>query len=923
MSFSYSLSSTSRGRGDDVTPFPPELDDAMLEDRLEQARQNRTNYYRRMLASRTRPLDDPLVSRKSVGSYTSGSGGSPSISDTPGTVPVPNIPQPHCSWRFYTSYDNGEWKRHAVPVDHDVEDILREPTKTPRRERDKVSPPHSHLPSLESSSSIRRARQAGGSLAACLQPRAKRTSESSNDVVATAGSRVVGLQVPGGQVINGLDAQLPGQLGPAELMGLCGGNEELVRQILEGGGLVAAFDGENHPPGKVKQEFSSKYMSTVTVTQPAAGAKNPGVQGEGGATDVAKMESDGAGVPKSRRPRIYGFQEKIIIPTKYKTSAENQENDGVTAVKTDSTGHYTGSKVNQDAGKVNGVVSSGTDDVKTETTRVVVDRSSTLRSSPGRTRTSPESQKVKVVVVNSGSDVESDRRSEERKEAEEEQKKKKKDEGGELAEVVQKEPGTKETFPPFVMQEGLTPMENFQAFQENFRRQFENTSVEKKDGAVEREEQEVEKKGGSSTSSHPGQRLFSKDEQTFSDVGPDGQKRDGKVVHTYEVVTTATTADGDLSPPTGDEGPSSIKEISITPVGAVRSQLTAAAILSPPAERRRYNDGAVVNARGTSPFGGGGDDHRSVKIIRETGSTPALSQKKTVEIVREHRGATGGRSPVAVRRTVAEESSFASPKSEERRGVRTSGGGDVSIFDQTGSLFKQLSPRPRAEREREFASPRDTRQWSRDQGGGGGDGGGGYTGRTAAAATTTATRTWTDGSAEQPQGARRKVVIVREMDTAAGGGATDGGDGEGQRSAISSSSSSKKTVEIVREGVGEPAGHHPSSIVFREPDGRADQSGTRTTVKIVRETGDASGTDRTVKTPWETDSEISSLEGATSFGGRVLFASSKGKENPDRVHLSSSPSSSLSGSATKQSSRIGGDKDTSAEQWEVQVAVKD
>lgn len=152
-------------------------DDPMFQ--LDNARLNRSGYYRRMEKSRTSPLilqtlvrDDPVSNSVVVKEKGISEGG---LSETS----LPRVPEPHPSWRFYTSFDNGEWKRHMVPVYHSEKDVLNTSPGIATR-----SPLHSDSsfsfettsPTYAVESSIRRMRLGRPSVYESLQNRRQRVS---------------------------------------------------------------------------------------------------------------------------------------------------------------------------------------------------------------------------------------------------------------------------------------------------------------------------------------------------------------------------------------------------------------------------------------------------------------------------------------------------------------------------------------------------------------------------------------------------------------------------------------------------------------------------------------------------------------------------------------------------------------------------
>lgn len=107
--------------------------DAALQSKLEQARRQRTAFYRRLAETGARAqadddggsaagvveveVDNETSTRRRrrvdmtsprVDVVTSASATQSALTE--------RLPEPRSSWRYYTSYDNGEWRRHATPI---------------------------------------------------------------------------------------------------------------------------------------------------------------------------------------------------------------------------------------------------------------------------------------------------------------------------------------------------------------------------------------------------------------------------------------------------------------------------------------------------------------------------------------------------------------------------------------------------------------------------------------------------------------------------------------------------------------------------------------------------------------------------------------------------------------------------------------
>src|SRR6218665_3432224 len=637
---------------DDVL-YSPEMDD-LLDNRLEDARQSRTGFYRKMLASRSRPLDDYSVSKKI--SYRSGNSPAkePSISDTAPAGPLPQIPEPHSSWRFYTSYDNGEWKRHAVPVHKEEEEILREPSKNVRRLRE--SERSTYSPPVEST--LRKMRQSGGPLVACLQPRPRRSSEGQKTTTTV-------------HTVNGQPSFVGGELGgqfvlPADWEQICA-NGTVVRRFSDGGTEYLVLE-QDPVQGSVRQECTTKYTSTVKVTQPNGGhLLGSGVSGEqavgvargGGVGDGQGVAAGESGERKSRRPRIYGFEEKIIIPTKYK-NAENQEGgEGRAEKANDINSGQSGSRIDETREEKSGKKGSLAEDglkfkERGVGAREVVERVQTTDASQigapeGSRHLSAGSvaqdrplqgTTVKVVVMNSSSDGESEKKSVEPLSSEEDK------------EVRDNSPARKLNTGqpeglfqlPNLFQDGPLPIEGIRALHESLHANLLPTVSPVMDaGSIAAIEDR--------TSVNPNQRVFSKDEQTFSEVGPDGAKCDGKVLRTYEVITTTNEDDSTIQ----KRLPAPTKEVVVVPIEA--------------AER--------------SPF-----QTRSISAtVIEDGTTNTNRLGQIVSHLPQQQETRSRHKAV----------STVSPKADDQKKAAT------DIFEQTGSLFKTITPRPRNVREKESA----------------------------------------------------------------------------------------------------------------------------------------------------------------------------------------------------------------------------
>ena len=166
------------GKSDFSSPYPSYstyYDDINPLEELQNARTGRSGYYKRMENSRRSPLmldslQNDVSSTEVVREKGISDGG---ISD----ATLPRVPEPHPSWRFYTSYDNGEWKRHMVPVYHDEKDVLNTSPnigpRSPMKSENSFSF-EANSPSIEGS--FRRMRISRPSTYDCIQNRRQRLS---------------------------------------------------------------------------------------------------------------------------------------------------------------------------------------------------------------------------------------------------------------------------------------------------------------------------------------------------------------------------------------------------------------------------------------------------------------------------------------------------------------------------------------------------------------------------------------------------------------------------------------------------------------------------------------------------------------------------------------------------------------------------
>lgn len=277
---------------------PTQEEDDWLEQELERARQQRGSFYRKMASSRSasmRDLDDVAGSRHhsaSRGSTERELSGSPT-----GSTSSPPVPEPHSSWRFYTSYDNGEWKRHCVPAQKEEEEIsIKSPTSDKEKE---ISPAYeSHL---------KKYRQARNAL---FDRPARKFAASNSPQGETTTVRVVSHGNPGDlrSALGGSTNRLP-----------FGGSTPDIRfrTIRE-----PAMSNATSLPTQYRDGNNITTRQETTTSETITTMHGPEI------TEPAKPVEKPASVHTSpTRPRHnnMGFKEKIIIPTKYKSESEKTE----------------------------------------------------------------------------------------------------------------------------------------------------------------------------------------------------------------------------------------------------------------------------------------------------------------------------------------------------------------------------------------------------------------------------------------------------------------------------------------------------------------------------------------------------------------------------------------------------------------------
>jgi len=268
---------------------PTQEEDEWLDQELERARLQRGTFYKKLANSRSasaRELDDLSASKQRSASRGSTERELILPPGGPPPPPPPAIPEPHSSWRFYTSFDNGEWKRHCVPVYKAEEDILM---KSPSDSANKENSPafESHL---------RKYRQARASLFD-RPPSRRHTGISPREETTTV--RIVS---------GGNDAINRSSTGPVRLPFGRSAHEGNVRTV------------EHHFGDKTGPvSFPSAYKQEVTTSETITTIQEPDPK-----IQVKEKPRTPVALNDPSRPKHHhlGFKEKVIIPTKYKTDAE-------------------------------------------------------------------------------------------------------------------------------------------------------------------------------------------------------------------------------------------------------------------------------------------------------------------------------------------------------------------------------------------------------------------------------------------------------------------------------------------------------------------------------------------------------------------------------------------------------------------------
>jgi len=278
-----------------MCPVSQEEDDWM-EQQLDKARAERGGFYKRLTNSRSqssRDLESAADKRRAAQSARD-----VSISSTSSSTPATTaLPEPHSSWRFYTSYDNGEWKRHCVPVYKPEEEVvgkIKKSVETVKDEKETSPAYQSHL---------KKYREARANLFD-HSPRTRISESQPREETNTVRVSSTGLH---------------------DDMGLYGGRGGGTYRYPSGGSnaqemQMRTYGGENLLNGGMplsfpKQNYREETSTKETITTVVGG-------NEGKMKQLMPAPAAGQEGTRRRSHNLLGYQEKIIIPTKYKPEGE-------------------------------------------------------------------------------------------------------------------------------------------------------------------------------------------------------------------------------------------------------------------------------------------------------------------------------------------------------------------------------------------------------------------------------------------------------------------------------------------------------------------------------------------------------------------------------------------------------------------------
>ena len=269
-------------------------------DQLDNARVNRSGYYKRMEQHRSSPLRLPEASNVTSIEVTDSK--EKGISEGGlSEASLPRVPEPHPSWRFYTSYDNGEWKRHMVPVYHSEKDVLNTSPgigpRSPLRSESAFSF-ESPTPSYAMESNIRRMRLGRPSVYDSLQNRRRRVSGDYRTHTPRSAETI----------LNSME-YLPAE----ELKRRYNFDNYHPKRRTEYGERVIYPRVKSDSVSSIESGFK-KLSSNVSEAEEVTRSVHPSCLKAATSSSLENSRAEGRPHPQSNS----NFKEKIIIPSKYK-----------------------------------------------------------------------------------------------------------------------------------------------------------------------------------------------------------------------------------------------------------------------------------------------------------------------------------------------------------------------------------------------------------------------------------------------------------------------------------------------------------------------------------------------------------------------------------------------------------------------------